>query len=85
MQKALTDKTIEALKPGPKRYDVNDLRCPGLQLRVSPSGRKVFWDAFVDDAYAGVNAGKLDPDFLDIVDCLREWDEGGVWALAFAR
>lgn len=46
MQKALTDKTIEALKPGPKRYDVNDLRCPGLQLRVSPSGRKVFYAKF---------------------------------------
>lgn len=46
MQKALTDKTIEALKPAPKRYDVNDLRCPGLQLRVSPSGRKSFYIRF---------------------------------------
>lgn len=46
MQKALTDKTIEALKPGPKRYDVNDLRCPGLQLRVSPSGHKAFYAKF---------------------------------------
>lgn len=46
MQKALTDKTIEALKPGPKRYDVHDLRCPGLQLRVSPSGHKAFYAKF---------------------------------------
>lgn len=42
MQKALTDKTIEALKPEPKRYEVHDLRCPGLSLRVMPSGRKTF-------------------------------------------
>lgn len=42
MQKALTDKTIVALKPEPKRYEVHDLRCPGLSLRVMPSGRKTF-------------------------------------------
>ena len=42
MQKALTDKTIEALKPEPKRYEVHDLRCPGMSLRVTPSGRKTF-------------------------------------------
>ena len=42
MQKALTDKTIEALKPEPKRYEVHDLRCPGLSLRIMPSGRKTF-------------------------------------------
>ncbi|WP_158246602.1 site-specific integrase [Erythrobacter sp. SAORIC-644] len=46
MQKALTDKTIEALKPEPKRYEVHDLRCPGLTLRVSPKGRKSFYIRF---------------------------------------
>jgi hypothetical protein len=43
MQKALTDKTIEALKPQSERYEVHDLRCPGLTLRVSPKGRKSFY------------------------------------------
>lgn len=42
MRKALTDKTIEALKPEPKRYEVHDLRCPGMSLRVTPTGRKTF-------------------------------------------
>jgi len=28
---------------------------------------------------------KLAGDFLLILDHLREWDEGGVWALAYAR
>lgn len=42
MQKALTDKTIEALKPEQKRYEVHDLRCPGLSLRITPNGRKTF-------------------------------------------
>lgn len=46
MQKALTDKTIEALKPQPDRYEVHDLRCPGLTLRVSPKGRKSFYIRF---------------------------------------
>lgn len=44
--KALTDKTIEALKSGPKRYEVHDLRCPGLTLRVERSGRKAFYVRF---------------------------------------
>jgi integrase len=46
MQKALTDKMIEALKPEAKRYDVHDLRCPGMTLRVSPNGRKSFYIKF---------------------------------------
>lgn len=44
--KALTDKTIEALKPEPKRYEVHDLRCPGLSLRVSSTGLKTFYIKF---------------------------------------
>lgn len=43
------------------------------------------FDAFVDGAYAAVNAGALDRDFLDVVDALRLWEDGGVWAVAYAR
>ncbi len=43
------------------------------------------FDAFADEVYADVEAGKLAGDFLRILDHLREWDEGMVWALAYAR
>ena len=42
MRKALSVKAMEALKPKIKRYEVNDLLCPGFSLRVFPTGRKVF-------------------------------------------
>lgn len=42
MKKALTAKTLDALKGKEKRYDVHDLHCPGLSVRVSENGRKVF-------------------------------------------
>ena len=42
MRKALTDKTLDALKPQPKRYEVHDLHCPGLSVRVTPEGKKSF-------------------------------------------
>ncbi|MBN9787410.1 hypothetical protein DMP17_02225 [Pseudonocardia sp. TMWB2A] len=42
MQKVLTAKAIEALKPQEKRYEVHDLHCPGMSLRVSPQGLKTF-------------------------------------------
>lgn len=42
MQKALTNKTIEALKPQVKRYAVHDSHCPGFAVRVSSGGRKTF-------------------------------------------
>lgn len=42
MQKALTNKTLEALKPQSKRYEVHDLHCPGMSVRVSAQGQKVF-------------------------------------------
>ena len=42
MQKALTNKTLEALKPQAKRYEVHDLYCPGMSVRVSVQGQKVF-------------------------------------------
>ena len=42
MQRALTHKTIEALKPLEKRYEVHDLRCPGMSMRIECSGRKTF-------------------------------------------
>ncbi|MFN6983355.1 MAG: tyrosine-type recombinase/integrase [Rhizobium oryzihabitans] len=40
--KALTAKTLEALKPNAKRYEVHDLLCPGMSVRVSAQGQKVF-------------------------------------------
>lgn len=42
MQKALTNKTLEALKPQAKRYEVHDLYCPGMSVRVSPTGTIIF-------------------------------------------
>ena len=42
MQKALTAKTLEALKPSAKRYEIHDLHCPGLTVRVSVGGQRVF-------------------------------------------
>ena len=40
---ALTHRGVEALKPDRSAYRVPDLRCPGLALRVAPSGLKT-WD-----------------------------------------
>lgn len=42
MRKALTAKTIEALKPGARRYDVHDVLCPGLSVRVGKQGHKTY-------------------------------------------
>lgn len=42
MRKVLTNKTLEALKPQAKRYEVHDLHCPGMSVRVSAQGQKVF-------------------------------------------
>lgn len=42
MRKALTAKTIVALKPGPRRYDVHDVLCPGLSVRVGKQGHKTY-------------------------------------------
>ena len=32
-----------------------------------------------------VIAGKLDRQFLHVLDDLRSWEAGGVWMLAYAR
>ncbi|WP_103098818.1 Arm DNA-binding domain-containing protein [Novosphingobium guangzhouense] len=42
MRKALTAKTIDALKPAERRYDVHDLLCPGFSVRVGKQGQKTF-------------------------------------------
>lgn len=42
MRKALTDKTLQALKPGKRSYDVHDVHCPGLTVRVFESGLRSF-------------------------------------------
>src|SRR4051812_17301359 len=44
MRKKLTSKIIEYLKaPGPKRVDVWDMLLQGFGMRVSPTGRKVWF------------------------------------------
>jgi len=53
-----------------------------------PSPFVIFYgsfDAFADAAYAELEAGRLDGQYLHIIDALRTWDEGGVWAVAYAR
>lgn len=40
MRKALSEKTVSALKPATKRYEVRDLHLPGFGIRVSPNGQK---------------------------------------------
>lgn len=42
MQKALTLRTLESLKPTGRRYDVRDAHLPGFCARVGPSGNIVF-------------------------------------------
>ncbi|RMG34184.1 MAG: DUF4102 domain-containing protein [Gammaproteobacteria bacterium] len=37
-----TAKKLDSLKPKEKEYEVGDAGHPGLRLRVSPTGRKVF-------------------------------------------
>lgn len=46
MRKSLTNKTILALKPQSKRYDIRDTYLPGFGVRVSPEGRKAFYAAY---------------------------------------
>lgn len=43
------------------------------------------FEAFADAAYAEVVGGKLDRQFLHVLDDLRSWEAGGVWMLAYAR
>jgi integrase len=40
---ALTHRGVEALRPAAAAYRIPDLRCPGLAIRVAPSGLKT-WD-----------------------------------------
>jgi len=42
--KGLTHRTIETLQPQDVAYRISDVRCPGLGVRVAPSGLKS-WDA----------------------------------------
>jgi len=46
-----TPKFLESLRPGSVPYDLVDAKCPGLKLRVQPSGRLVFrWVYWRTDA-----------------------------------
>lgn len=42
MRQAFTAKSLDALKPKAKRYEVHDVYCPGMSVRVSVQGQKVF-------------------------------------------
>lgn len=42
MKKALTEKTMQALKATGERYAVHDSHCPGLVVRVGKNGTKTF-------------------------------------------
>ena len=46
MRKALTEKTVSALKPKSKRYEVRDVHLPGFGVRVSKGGRKTFFNCY---------------------------------------
>jgi hypothetical protein len=37
-------------------------------------------EAFVDHGFAGVNAGALDRQFLDVLGSLRGWQNSWVWS-----
>jgi len=54
-----TPKFLETLKPAEVPYDLVDARCPGLKLRVQPSGRLVFrWVYWrTDDARRQATSG----------------------------
>jgi len=45
------------------------------------------FDAWVEqEVLPGVESGALDErDMVAVVACLRRWEEGGVWVLAYAR
>jgi hypothetical protein len=44
------------------------------------------FEAFVDETYAEMRAGKLDQrEMLDIIEALRGWEVRGVWVMAYAR
>ncbi len=43
------------------------------------------FEAFVDETYAEIRAGKLDQnEMLCIIEALRSWEVRGVWAIAYA-
>ena len=42
MRKVLTAKTIDALKPREKRYEVRDVTLPGFAVRVGKNGQRTF-------------------------------------------
>ena len=41
-RKRLTDRTLKALKPARKRYDVMDTDVPGFGVRVTETGLRTF-------------------------------------------
>jgi hypothetical protein len=46
MRNSLSDKTISALKPQVRRYEVRDIHLPNFGVRVSTTGSKRFFVAY---------------------------------------
>jgi Arm DNA-binding domain len=46
MRKELTDIVIQSSKPGVAQYAIGDLLCPGLRIRIMPTGVKSFTFAY---------------------------------------
>lgn len=42
----LTQRSVEAAKPGERRYVVSDSEIPGFRLQITPSGKKSFYFAY---------------------------------------
>lgn len=82
MRKALTVKALEALKPEAKRYEVHDLYCPGMSVRVYAKGQKVFTVKFrYGLAQKRMRLGiypriSLETAREKAIDILRQADEG---------
>lgn len=55
----LTHRAIEAMKPGANPYRVPDVRCPGLAIRVAPSGIRTWDVAFRIRGASGVKRKAL--------------------------
>lgn len=82
MQKALTNKSLKAVKAQAKRYEVHDLYCPGMSVRVSTQGTNVFTVKFRYGiaqkrmklgVYPRISLGTAREKAVDI---LRQVDEG---------
>jgi hypothetical protein len=69
---ALTHRGVEALRPEAAAYRMPDLRCPGLAIRVAPSGLKTWDVAFRIRGTGGFRRLSLGPFPAITLDAARE-------------